>query len=57
MGRSIVKIYVVGFLAFLTGNQLVHAYMNPLGNVNQIAEEKKRQLWKEYLEKQDKKSV
>lgn len=37
------------FVAFLFGNQLVHYFMNPLGNVGKIAEEKKSKLWAEYL--------
>lgn len=43
-------------LAFIVGNQLVHYYLDPLRNLEDIAIEKKNQLWSNYLaEKEAKK--
>lgn len=41
-------------LAFLAGSQLVHIYLNPLGDVQKLTEEKKSALWQEYLSEREK---
>lgn len=38
-------------LAFIIGSQIVHAYLNPLKDIDKLVAEKKSKLWQEYLEK------
>lgn len=50
MSQTIKTIQIV--VAFITGNQIVHCYMDPLGNIQQLVDEKKHKLWQEYLKKE-----
>lgn len=45
------KIVLQSLLAFFAGSQIVHLYMNPLKDFDNLVEEKKSKLWQEYLRK------
>lgn len=47
------RILAQSLLAFVAGNQLVHHFMNPLGDIDQIIQKKKSELWKNYLESRE----
>ena len=42
--------YLSTMVAFIIGNQIVHCYLDPLHNINNIAEEKKHKLWQNYID-------
>lgn len=43
------KTILQSILAFVIANQAVHCYLNPLGDLEELTQEKKSRLWEEYL--------
>ena len=43
--------------SFVVGSQLVHYYLNPLGDINDLTAAKKSELWKNYLRNQTEKPI
>lgn len=50
------KLYVQSILAFIIGSQSVHYYLQPLKGYQDLVEEKKSQLWQNYLKDKSEKS-
>lgn len=40
-------------VAFIAGSQLVHYFMKPLADINELTAEKKSQLWRDYLKERE----